>query len=133
MIAKTSGLMSVPDDLSSVDAAPLLCAGLTTFSALRNSPARQATSSPCSEWAGWGTSACNTLAAWDSRSSRSIAGGDRAELSKKLGAHHYIDSSVTDIAKALQALGRRDGGVGHRLGRQGGRGRPQRACDAAAS
>jgi propanol-preferring alcohol dehydrogenase len=34
MIAKSSGLMSVPDDLSSVDAAPLLCAGLTTFSAL---------------------------------------------------------------------------------------------------
>jgi propanol-preferring alcohol dehydrogenase len=32
-------------------------------------------------------------------------GHDRAELSKKLGAHHYIDSSVTDVAKALQALG----------------------------
>ena len=32
-------------------------------------------------------------------------GGDRAELSKKLGAHHYVDSSVTDIAKALQTLG----------------------------
>src|SRR5271155_5087269 len=40
MIAKSSGLIAVPDDLSSVDAAPLLCAGLTTFSALRNSPAR---------------------------------------------------------------------------------------------
>ena len=40
MIAKASGLIAVPDDLSSVDAAPLLCAGLTTFSALRNSPAR---------------------------------------------------------------------------------------------
>src|SRR2546426_9933635 len=40
MIAKASGLMSVPDDLSSVNAAPLLCAGLTTFSALRNSPAK---------------------------------------------------------------------------------------------
>jgi propanol-preferring alcohol dehydrogenase len=40
MIAKASSLISVPDDLSSVDAAPLLCAGLTTFSALRNSPAR---------------------------------------------------------------------------------------------
>src|SRR5258708_6843359 len=40
MIAKASGLMSVPDDLSSVDAAPLLCAGLTTFSALPNSPPR---------------------------------------------------------------------------------------------
>src|SRR5258705_11408974 len=40
MIAKASGLMSVPDDLSSVNAGPLLCAGLTTFSALRNSPAK---------------------------------------------------------------------------------------------
>src|SRR6202162_1073870 len=40
MIAKASSLMAVPDELSSVDAAPLLCAGLTTFSALRNSPAR---------------------------------------------------------------------------------------------
>src|SRR5260221_10445698 len=40
MIAKASGLIAVPDDLSSVDAAPLLCAGLTTFGALRNAPAR---------------------------------------------------------------------------------------------
>ena len=40
MIAKASGLVSIPDDLSSVDAAPLLCAGLTTFSALRNAPAK---------------------------------------------------------------------------------------------
>jgi alcohol dehydrogenase, propanol-preferring len=40
MISKASGLVSVPDDLSSVDAAPLLCAGLTTFSALRNAPAK---------------------------------------------------------------------------------------------
>src|SRR5262249_49768286 len=39
-IAKASGLMSIPDDLSSVEAAPLLCAGLTTFSALRNAPAK---------------------------------------------------------------------------------------------
>src|SRR2546430_13069071 len=40
MIAKASALMSVPDALASVNAAPLLCAGLTTFSALRNSPAK---------------------------------------------------------------------------------------------
>src|SRR5260370_29114815 len=40
MIAKANGLVSIPDDLSSVDAAPLLCAGLTTFSALRNAPAK---------------------------------------------------------------------------------------------
>ena len=40
MIAKASGLISIPDGLNSVDAAPLLCAGLTTFSALRNAPAK---------------------------------------------------------------------------------------------
>jgi propanol-preferring alcohol dehydrogenase len=40
MIAKASGLVSIPDPLSSVDAAPLLCTGLTTFSALRNAPAK---------------------------------------------------------------------------------------------
>src|SRR5499433_2962358 len=40
MIAKASGLMSIPNELSSVAAAPLLCAGLTTFSALRNAPAK---------------------------------------------------------------------------------------------
>src|SRR5262249_54989317 len=40
MIAKASGLMSIPDDLASASAAPLLCAGLTTFNALRNAPAK---------------------------------------------------------------------------------------------
>ena len=40
MIAKASGLMSIPDSVSSADAAPLLYAGLTTFSALRNAPAK---------------------------------------------------------------------------------------------
>ena len=40
MIAKESGLVVVPDELDSVEAAPLLCAGLTTFSALRNAPAK---------------------------------------------------------------------------------------------
>src|SRR5215469_12943630 len=40
MIAKATGLVRIPDDLSSVDAAPLLCAGLTTFNALRNGPAK---------------------------------------------------------------------------------------------
>src|SRR5262249_52668237 len=40
MTAKASGLVAIPDDLSSADAAPLLCAGITTFSALRNAPAK---------------------------------------------------------------------------------------------
>src|SRR5258707_11146875 len=40
LIARASGLMSIPDDLAAVGAAPLLCAGLTTFGALRNAPAK---------------------------------------------------------------------------------------------
>ena len=42
MLAKASGLMSIPDSMPSADAAPLLCAGITTFNALQNSPAKAA-------------------------------------------------------------------------------------------
>src|SRR5258708_577846 len=106
MIAKATGLMAVPDDLSSTDAAPLLCAGLTTFSALRNSPARAG-----DLVAVFGVGGLGHLGVQYARRmgfevvAIDRGGGDRAELSKKLGAHHYIDSSSTDVAKALQALG----------------------------
>src|ERR1700682_3553097 len=106
MIAKTSGLMSVPDDLSSVDAAPLLCAGLTTFSALRNSPARAGDLVAILGVGGLG----HLGVQYARRMGFEVVGidrgaGDRAEIAKKLGAHHYVDSSVSDIAKSLQALG----------------------------
>jgi propanol-preferring alcohol dehydrogenase len=106
MIAKASGLIAVPGDLSSVDAAPLLCAGLTTFSALRNSPARAG-----DLVAVFGVGGLGHLGVQYARRmgfevvAIDRGGGDRAELSKKLGAHHYIDSSSTDVAKALQTLG----------------------------
>src|SRR5260221_10121142 len=106
MIARSSGLIAVPDDLSSVDAAPLLCAGLTTFSALRNSSARAG-----DLVAVFGVGGLGHLGVQYARRmgfevvAIDRGGGDRAELSKKLGAHHYIDSSVSDIAKSLQALG----------------------------
>jgi D-arabinose 1-dehydrogenase-like Zn-dependent alcohol dehydrogenase len=104
MIAKASGLVAVPDDLSSVDAAPLLCAGLTTFSALRNSPARAG-----DLVAVFGVGGLGHLGVQYARRMGfevvAIDRNDRADLSKKLGAHHYIDSSATDVAKALQALG----------------------------
>src|SRR5438876_2295523 len=106
MIAKASGLMSVPDDLSSVNAAPLLCAGLTTFSALRNSPARAGDLVAILGVGGLG----HLGVQYARRMGFEVVGidrgaGDRAELAKKLGAHHYVDSSVSDIAKSLQALG----------------------------
>jgi propanol-preferring alcohol dehydrogenase len=105
MIAKASSLMAVPDELSSVDAAPLLCAGLTTFSALRNSPARAG-----DVVAVFGVGGLGHLAVQYARHMGfevvAIDRGDgKAELSKKLGAHHYIDGAAADVAKVLQALG----------------------------
>ena len=105
MIAKSSGLIAVPDDLSSVDAAPLLCAGLTTFSALRNSPARAGDLVAVFGIGGLGHLGVQYARRMGFEVVAIDRGHDRAELSKKLGAHHYIDSSATDIAKALQALG----------------------------
>ena len=51
------------------------------------------------------TWASSTPGTWGSRSSPIARGADKAELAKKLGAHHYIDSATTDPAAALQALG----------------------------
>src|SRR5277367_1643468 len=105
MIAKASGLMSVPDDLSSVDAAPLLCAGLTTFSALRNSRARAGDLVAILGVGGLGHLGVQYARHMGFEVVAIDRGADRAELSKKLGAHHYIDTSSTDVAKALEALG----------------------------
>jgi alcohol dehydrogenase, propanol-preferring len=105
MIAKASGLMAVPDDLSSIDAAPLLCAGITTFSALRNSPARAGDLVAVFGVGGLGHLAVQYARHMGFEVVAIDRGDERAELSKKLGAHHYIDGSASDVAKALQTLG----------------------------
>src|SRR5216683_2256945 len=105
MIAKASGLIAVPDDLSSVDAAPLLCAGLTTFSALRNSPARAGDLVAVFGVGGLGHLGVQYARRMGFEVVAIDRGSDKVELAKKLGAHHYIDGSTSDVAKALQALG----------------------------
>src|SRR5215469_8728486 len=105
MTAKATGLVSVPDDLSSVDAAPLLCAGLTTFSALRNAPARAGDLVAVLGIGGLGHLGVQYARRMGYEVAAISRGSDGAELAKKLGAHHYIDSTSTDPAAALQALG----------------------------
>jgi propanol-preferring alcohol dehydrogenase len=105
MIAKASGLVSIPDDLSSADAAPLLCAGLTTFSALRNSPAKAGDLVAVLGIGGLGHLAVQYARHMGFEVVAIARGTDASELAKKLGAHHYIDSAATDPAAALQALG----------------------------
>ena len=105
MIAKASGLVSIPEDLSSVAAAPLLCAGLTTFSALRNAPAKAGDLVAVLGIGGLGHLGVQYARQMGFEVAAIARGGDRVELARKLGAHHYIDSAATDPAEALQALG----------------------------
>jgi alcohol dehydrogenase, propanol-preferring len=105
MIAKASGLVSIPDDLSSVDAAPLLCAGITTFSALRNAPAKAGDLVAVLGIGGLGHLGVQYARQMGFEVAAIGRGADKAELAKKLGAHHYIDNAATDSAEALQALG----------------------------
>jgi propanol-preferring alcohol dehydrogenase len=105
MIAKASGLVSIPDSLSSVDAAPLLCAGLTTFSALRNAPAKAGELVAVVGIGGLGHLGVQYARRMGFEVVAIARGADKEELAKKLGAHHYIDNAATDPAEALQALG----------------------------
>lgn len=105
MIARASGLISVPDELPSADAAPLLCAGLTTFSALRNAPAKAGDLVAVIGLGGLGHLAVQYARYMGFEVVAIARGADKAELAKKLGAHHYIDSTTSDPAQALQKLG----------------------------
>ena len=105
MIAKASGLVSIPDDLSSVDAASLLCAGLTTFSALRNAPAKAGDLVAVVGIGGLGHLGVQYARRMGFEVAAIGRGADKAELARELGAHHYIDNAATNPAEALQALG----------------------------
>lgn len=105
MIAKAAGLVSVPDELSSVDAAPLLCAGLTTFSALRNSPAKAGELVAILGIGGLGHLGVQYARHMGFEVAAIARGAEKAELAEKLGAHHYIDSASVDPGEALSRLG----------------------------
>jgi len=105
MIAKATGLVRIPDDLSSADAAPLLCAGLTTFNALRNAPAKAGDLVAVLGIGGLGHLAVQYARQMGFEVAAISRGSGTSELARKLGAHHYIDSAATDPAAALQALG----------------------------
>ena len=105
MMAIPSGLALIPDDLSSVDAAPLLCAGLTTFNALRHSPARPGDLVAVQGIGGLGHLGVQFAAHMGFRVVAIARGAEKAALAKQLGAHHYIDTTAGDPAAALQAMG----------------------------
>ena len=105
MLAFPSGLVAIPDGLSSADAAPLLCAGLTTFNALRRSPAKAGELVAILGIGGLGHLAIQFAAGMGFKVVGIARGAEKEPLARKLGAHHYIDSSAGDPAVALKALG----------------------------
>jgi D-arabinose 1-dehydrogenase-like Zn-dependent alcohol dehydrogenase len=105
MLAPVEGLALMPDDLKPQDAAPLLCAGITTFNALRNSGARAGDTVAILGIGGLGHLGIQFAVKFGFRTVAIARGGDKGPLARKLGAHHYIDSESGDPAAALQSLG----------------------------
>jgi len=105
VIAPANGLAFIPDELSPVEAGPLLCAGITTFNTLRNSGARPGDTVAIFGIGGLGHLAVQYAAKSGYRTVAIARGEDKAALAKQLGAHIYIDSTKEDPAAALQKLG----------------------------
>ena len=105
MIARETGLVRIPAELESVAAAPLLCAGLTTFNALRDSPARPGDLVAIIGLGGLGHLAVQHARHMGFRVVAIARGPEKRDLAKELGAHRYIDSVATDPAVELLALG----------------------------
>lgn len=105
MVAPAEALARIPDDLSHVDAAPLMCAGITTFNALRESVARPGDLVAILGVGGLGHLGIQFAAKMGFEVAAIARGTDKEPLAKKLGAHHYIDSKASNVAEELNKLG----------------------------
>ena len=105
MLAPVEALAAIPEGLSDVDAAPLLCAGITTFNALRHSGALPGDLVAVQGVGGLGHLGIQFANKFGYRVAAIGRGSENAALAKKLGAKVYIDSKATNAAEELQKLG----------------------------
>jgi D-arabinose 1-dehydrogenase-like Zn-dependent alcohol dehydrogenase len=105
MLADRSALARVPASLDAVESAPLLCAGLTTFNAIRNSGAKAGELVAVHGIGGLGHLGIQFAAKLGFRTVAVNRGRDKEALARQLGAHDYIDSEADDPAQALLAMG----------------------------
>jgi D-arabinose 1-dehydrogenase-like Zn-dependent alcohol dehydrogenase len=105
MVAPASAVARMPADLPPVDAAPLMCAGITTFNALRNSAARPGDVVAVLGLGGLGHLGVQYAAKMGYHTVAIARGKDKEPLARKLGASVYIDSQAQDPAGELQKLG----------------------------
>ncbi len=105
MIAEARALSSVPDELTSAEAAPLLCAGVTTYNALRNAGLRGGDLVAVQGIGGLGHLGVQFARQMGFRTVAIGRGREKEKLAKDLGAHAYIDSASEDAAAVLQRMG----------------------------
>jgi alcohol dehydrogenase len=105
MLALASALARVPDALDPIGSAPLLCAGITTFNALRHSGAQPGDVVAIHGVGGLGHLGIQFAARQGFRTVAVNRGRDKEALARSLGAQEYIDSDADDPAQALQAMG----------------------------
>jgi len=105
MVAPQEALVAIPETLSDVEAAPLLCAGITTYNALRHSGALPGDLVAVQGVGGLGHLGIQFANKFGYKVAAIGRGSENAPLAKKLGAHVYIDSKATNAAEELQKLG----------------------------
>jgi len=108
MIARAESLARIPDGLAAAAAGPLLCAGITTFNALRNSGARPGDVVAVQGIGGLGHLGVQYARKMGFHTVAISRGADKADLADKLGAHRYIDAKAENPVEVLQSLGGAD-------------------------
>jgi D-arabinose 1-dehydrogenase-like Zn-dependent alcohol dehydrogenase len=105
MVARSEVLSDIPKELGSVEAAPIICAGRTTFGALKGCGAKGGDLVAIHGFGGLGHLAVQYAARLGYRTVVLSRGKEKEALARKLGAHDYIDTTAADVAKELQARG----------------------------
>jgi alcohol dehydrogenase/propanol-preferring alcohol dehydrogenase len=105
LTAPESALATIPDSLDSAEAAPLLCAGITTFNALRNSNLEPGDIVAVQGIGGLGHLGVQYAHKFGCKVVALSRGTDKKELARELGAHEYIDTQASDAAEELQKMG----------------------------
>jgi D-arabinose 1-dehydrogenase-like Zn-dependent alcohol dehydrogenase len=105
VVAPAMALAAVPDALSGAEAGPLLCAGITTFNAIRNSGAKPPAVVAILGMGGLGHLGVQYAAKMGYTTVAIARGADKEQFAHELGAHYYIDNAAQDVSAELQKLG----------------------------
>jgi D-arabinose 1-dehydrogenase-like Zn-dependent alcohol dehydrogenase len=105
VVAPADALAAIPAELAAANAAPLLCAGVTTFNALRHSGAMPGDVVAILGVGGLGHLGVQFANKLGFRTVAIARGADKEDISRKLGAHEFIDSAAEDVAATLNRLG----------------------------